>query len=149
MASETASSLDVAGLAGAGQPAVGRAVVPGVSVSQRTAELGCRPDALARSLTAGRARIIGLVVSYLKNYFCPEAVERLSVALRERGCHVLLLMGTPAVGEVDGVMQEILDDQASGVALAFVSMPVVERWRASGIPVVLFDRAGTTRAGRA
>ncbi len=150
MAGEKITSHDVAQRAGVSQSAVSRVFTPGAPVSQHTAEkvrraaleLGYRPNALARSLTAGRSRIIGLVVAYLENYFYPEAVERLSIALQERGYHVLVFMGAPMAGDVEGVMQEILDYQVSGIVLASVSMssPLAERCQAAGIPVVLFNR---------
>src|SRR3712207_6544428 len=98
MANEKVTSLDVARLAGVSQSAVSRVFTPGASASQTTvdkvrraaAQLGYRPNVLARSLITGRSRIIGLVVAYLENYFYPEVVERLSVALQEQGYHVLV-----------------------------------------------------------
>lgn len=150
MANEKVTSLDVARLAGVSQSAVSRVFTPGASASKTTVEkvrraadeLGYRPNVLARSLITGRSRIIGLVVAYLENYFYPEAVERLSVALQERGYHVLVFMAAQTVSDVDGVMREILDYQVDGIVLASVSMSsgLAERCQSSGIPVVLFNR---------
>lgn len=150
MANEKVTSLDVAKLAGVSQSAVSRVYTPGASVSKRTAEkvrkaslqLGYRPNVLARAMITGRSRIIGLVVAYLENYFYPAAVERLSVALQEQGYHVLVFMAAPTVGDVQSVMQEILDYQVDGIVLASVSMSSVlaEQCQAFGIPVVLFNR---------
>ena len=150
MASEKITSLDVARRAGVSQSAVSRVFTPGASVSKRTiekvrraaAELGYRPNVLARSLITGRSRIIGLVVAYLENYFYPEVVERLSVALQEQGYHVLVFMAAPTVGDVESVLQEILDYQVDGIVLASVSMSSVlaEQCQSLGIPVVLFNR---------
>ena len=121
MANEKITSLDVARRAGVSQSAVSRVFTPGASVSKHTvekvrraaAELGYRPNVLARSLITGRSRIIGLVVAYLENYFYP-VVERLSVALQEQGYHVLVFMAAPTVGDVQGVVQEILDYRSTG-----------------------------------
>lgn len=150
MANGKVTSLDVAERAGVSQSAVSRVFTPGASASKRTAEkvrraaaeLGYRPNVLARSLITGRSRIIGLVVAYLENYFYPEAVERLSMALQEQGYRVLVFMAAPTVGKVDGVLQEILDYQVDGIVLASVSMSslLAERCQAVGIPVVLFNR---------
>src|ERR671917_625503 len=106
MANDKVTSLDVARRAGVSQSAVPRGFTPGESASKRTiekvrraaAELGYRRNVLARSLITGRSRIIGLVVAYLNNYFYPEAVERLSVALQEQGYHVLVFLAAPTVG---------------------------------------------------
>ena len=150
MGSERVTSLDVARLAGVSQSAVSRHFTPGGSVSAKTAakvrqaaeDLGYRPNVLARSLITGRSRIIGLVVAYLDNYFYPLMVELLSVALQEKGYHVLVFMATPTVGDVDRVMQEILDYQVDGLVLASVSMSSVlaARCQAADIPVVLINR---------
>ena len=150
MANEKVTSLDVARRAGVSQSAVSRVFTPGASASKRTiekvrraaAELGYRPNVLARSLITGRSRIIGLVVAYLENYVYPEVVERLSVALQEQGYHVLVFMAAPTVGDVEGVLQEILDYQVDGIVLASVSMSSIlaEQCQSLDIPVVLFNR---------
>jgi DNA-binding LacI/PurR family transcriptional regulator len=150
MAGEKVTSLDVARLAGVSQSAVSRVFTPGASASKDTiekvkraaAQLGYRPNVLARSLITGRSRIIGLLVAYLENYFYPEVVERLSVALQEQGYHVLVFMAAPTVGDVQNVLQEILDYQVDGIVLASVSMSSVlaEQCQSFGIPVVLFNR---------
>ncbi len=150
MANDKVTSLDVARRAGVSQSAVSRVFTPGAPASKRTIEkvrraadeLGYRPNVLARSLITGRSRIIGLVVAYLENYFYPEVVERLSVALQEKGYHVLIFLAAPSVGDVQGVMQEILDYQVDGIVLASVSMSssLAEKCQSFDIPVVLFNR---------
>lgn len=150
MANEKVTSVDVAKRAGVSQSAVSRVFTPGASASKETvakvrkaaAELGYRPNVLARSLITGRSRIIGLVVAYLDNYFYPEVVERLSVALQQKGYHVLVFMASTTVGDVESVLQEILDYQVDGLVLASVSMSSVlaGECQALGIPVVLFNR---------
>jgi Transcriptional regulators len=109
-----ATSLDVARRAGVSQSAVSRAFTPGASVAPATrarvlaaaAELGYRPNALARSLITGRSRLIGLVVAYLDNQYYPIALERLSNALQARGYHVLIFMTSQSAVDVDAVLAE-------------------------------------------
>ena len=151
MANEKVTSLDVARRAGVSQSAVSRVFTPGASASKRTvekvrraaAELGYRPNVLARSLITGRSRIIGLVVAYLENYFYPEVVERLSVALQEQGYHVLVFMAAPTVGDVESVAAG--DPRLPGRRhRARLGLDVLRRspseCQAFGIPVVLFNR---------
>ncbi|MEZ5776993.1 MAG: LacI family DNA-binding transcriptional regulator [Paracoccaceae bacterium] len=150
MASDKITSLQVAKRAGVSQSAVSRVFTPGASASKKTvekvrkaaAELGYRPNALARAMITGKSRIIGLVVAYLDNYFYPVVIERLSVALQERGYHVLVFMAASTIGDVESVMQEILDYQVDGIVLASVSMSSVlaAQCQSHGIPVVLFNR---------
>ncbi|MCH2095066.1 MAG: LacI family DNA-binding transcriptional regulator [Rhodobacteraceae bacterium] len=141
----------VAQLAGVSQSAVSRVFTPGASASQKTvdkvrkaaAELGYRPNVLARAMVSGKSRIIGLVVAYLENHFYPEALEKLSNALQEQGYHVLIFMASNARDNVDAVVEEILDYQVDGIIAASVALSsdLADRCRAAGVPVVLFNRS--------
>ncbi len=147
---KSVTSVDVARKAGVSQSAVSRYFTPGASVSAKMAEkirvaadeLGYRPNVLARSLITGKSRIIGLVVYYLENSFYPEAVEKLSIALQENGYHVLLFMASNTVGDVEPVVQQILDYRVDGIIMVSVSVSSVlaERCRDLSIPVMLFNR---------
>lgn len=147
---ERVTSMDVAKRAGVSQSAVSRVFTPGASVSKKTAEkvrvaareLGYRPNVLARSLITGRSRIIGLVVAYLDNYFYPEVLEKLSTALQAEGYHVMVFMASQTAGNIDGVLEEILDYQVDGIVMASVAMSsdLAARCQGAGVPVVLFNR---------
>ena len=151
MARDNVTSLDVARMAGVSQSAVSRVFTPGASVSQSmtdrvlaaATELGYRPNVLARSMITGKSRLIGLVVAYLDNQFYPEILEKMSTSLQQRGYHVLVFMAQQTSGNIDSVLQEILDYQVDGIVLASVAMSsqLAERCDAAGIPVVLFNRA--------
>lgn len=148
MTKSSVTSTDVARLANVSQSAVSRTFTPGASVSDKTRdkvmtaarELGYRPNALARSLTSGRSRIIGLVVAYLENHFYPIVIEKLSRSLQSRGYHVLLFMTEP--GQQDEVIHEILQYQVDGVVMASVTLSshIAEECAAIGVPVVLLNR---------
>ena len=150
MAGERITSLQVARLAGVSQSAVSRVFTPGASASPKTAEkvrraakqLGYRPNVLARAMVSGRSRIIGLVVAYLENQFYPQALEKLSCALQQRGYHVLVFMAPKTAGNIDAVIEEILDYQVDGIIAASVAMSseLSHRCRAAGVPMVLFNR---------
>lgn len=144
------TSVEVARRAGVSQSAVSRVFTPGASASRKTAEkvrkaaaeLGYRPNVLARAMVSGRSRIIGLVVAYLENYFYPDALERLSNALQEEGYHVLIFMASQKAGNIDNVVEEILDYQVEGIVAASVAMgsELSERCHAAGVPIVFFNR---------
>ena len=145
------TSLQVAERAGVSQSAVSRVFTPGASVSAKTAEkvrkaaaeLGYRPNVLARAMVSGKSRIIGLLVAYLDNHFYPEALEILSNRLQERGYHVLIFMASQTAGNIDSVMEEILDYQVDGIVMASVAMSseISTRCQQAGVPVVLFNRS--------
>ncbi|MGV6847376.1 MAG: LacI family DNA-binding transcriptional regulator [Marinibacterium sp.] len=144
------TSAEVARRAGVSQSAVSRVFTPGASASEATAkkvrkaaaELGYRPNVLARAMVSGKSRIIGLVVAYLENQFYPEALEKLSTALQERGYHVLVFMAAQTAGNIDTVLEEILDYQVDGIIAASVALSseLSDRCRAAGVPMVLFNR---------
>lgn len=144
------TSLDVAKRAGVSRSAVSRVFTPGASVSKRTAskvreaaeELGYRPNVLARAMLTGKSKIIGLVVAYLDNHFYPTVLELLSEALEREGYHVLVFMASHAASDIEDVVEQILDYQVDGLVLASVALSsdLAKRCRASGVPVVLFNR---------
>jgi DNA-binding LacI/PurR family transcriptional regulator len=147
---ERVTLAEVAQLAGVSQSAVSRVFTPGASASAKTArkvraaaeQLGYRPNILARSLTTGKTRIIGLVVAYLDNQFYPVMVERLSHALQERGYHILIILAPDHEEKVEPLVQELLDYQVDGILTASVAMSnaLTSRCDAAGIPVVMFNR---------
>jgi LacI family transcriptional regulator len=146
-----ASSQDVARRAGVSQSAVSRVFTPGASVSLRmrqkvvaaAEELGYRPNVLARSLSTGRSRIIGLVVAYIDNQYYPAAIERLCQALQKQGFRVLIFLSAQNDPDIEDVLAEILDYQVDGIVMASVAISSVlaGRCAAAGVPVVLFNRS--------
>jgi DNA-binding LacI/PurR family transcriptional regulator len=111
-------------------------------VRAAAAELGYRPNTLARAMITGRSRIIGLVVAYLDNQFYPVALERLSTALQAEGYHVLVFIASNATEDLENVVQDLMDYQVDGIITASVSMSsaLTETCAAAGIPVVMFNR---------
>jgi DNA-binding LacI/PurR family transcriptional regulator len=143
------TSLDVARRAGVSQSAVSR-VFSGASASAETAarvrqaaaELGYRPNPLARAMITGRSRIVGLVVAYLDNQFYPVAIERLSKALQAQGYHVLLFMASNDPAGIAGVVSDLMAYRVDGIITASVSLTadLTRRCADAGVPVVMFNR---------
>jgi DNA-binding LacI/PurR family transcriptional regulator len=151
MSKEKITSQQVAQLAGVSQSAVSRVYTLGASASKKTtakvhkaaATLGYRPNVLARAMVSGKSRIIGLVVAYLENQFYPDAIEKLSTQLQEKGYHVLIFMASKTASNIDSVVEEILDYQVEGIIFASVALSsqLADRCRSAGIPIVLFNRS--------
>lgn len=150
MAGRKVTSFDVARRAGVSQSAVSRVFTPGGSASAATAakvrkaaeELGYRPNPIARAMSTGSSRIVGLVVAYLDNQFYPLALERLSNALQARGYHILIFMASNAAEGVERVVRELIDYHVDGIVTASVALSndLTRRCAAEGIPVVMFNR---------
>ncbi len=151
MSNSRITAQQVAAAAGVSQSAVSRVFTPGASASPRTVakvqqaarELGYRPNSLARAMVSGKSRMIGLVVAYLQNQFYPDAMEKLSSQLQEKGYHLLVFLAAQTDGDIDRVVSEILDYQVDGIIAASVAMSsdLSERCRQIGVPLVLFNRS--------
>lgn len=151
MSNSRITAQQVAAAAGVSQSAVSRVFTPGASASPRTIakvqqaamELGYRPNSLARAMVSGKSRMIGLVVAYLQNQFYPDAMERLSNQLQERGYHLLVFLSAQTESNIDTVVSEILGYQVDGIIAASVAMSsdLSERCRQAGVPLVLFNRS--------
>ena len=149
---KTITLSEVAQLAEVSTSAVSRTFTPGASVAPATRErvlqaartLGYRPNAIARTLTTKRSRIIGVVVSYLQNQFYPVVIEKLSQALQQHGYHVLLFVsdGHETGADIDDQLMDVMQYQVDGLVLASVTLSsaLAQGCQAAGVPVVLFNR---------
>lgn len=148
MSKQIVTSIDVAKRAQVSQSAVSRTFTAGASVSVKTrekvtkaaAELGYRPNALARAVISGRSKLIAILVAYLDNQFYPIVLEKLSRSLQEQGYQVLLFMTEP--GKQDDVVRQILQYQVEGIAMvsATLSSNLAKECAETGIPVVMLNR---------
>jgi DNA-binding LacI/PurR family transcriptional regulator len=149
---QATTSSQVAAKARVSQSAVSRTFTPGGSVSVKTrekvlkaaADLGYRPNALARAMISGRSKLIALLVAYLDNQFYPIVLEQLSRILQAKGYQVLLFMTDP--GNQDEVVQRILQYKVEGIVMASATLSSVlaKECADTGIPVVMFNRYVTT-----
>ena len=144
--SRAVTSYDVARRAGVSQSAVSRALTPGGSVSVATrarimaavAELGYRPNAIARSLITQRSNMVAIIVANID--FHPEMTAHLSRAFAARGQHVLLFT-LDAEAEAESVVDQIWQYRVDGVVAA-VTLPrqQVALLRQRRTPLVFLNR---------
>jgi DNA-binding LacI/PurR family transcriptional regulator len=147
--SRPVTAHEVARLAGVSQSAVSRAFTPGASigrdtrlrVEQAAAQLGYRPNLIARSLITRRSTIIGVAVAYLENPFYPAVLEALSNALEAAGYRVLLFTARPGEN-ADPILEEVLRYRVDALVLASASLSshFADECRQAGVPVVLLNR---------
>ena len=139
----------VAALAGVSQSVVSRAFTDGASISAAArekvraaaAELGYRPNLIARSLITRRSNLIGVAMSYMDNQFYPSILEAMSAGFHARGYRLVLF--TPgAGGEADPVLDEILRFGVDAVILASarVTSQFAQCCARAHVPVVLLNR---------
>lgn len=149
--SGTATSYDVARLAGVSQSAVSRCFEPGASISDKTrqkvlaaaAELNYAPNAIARSLAMRRSSIVAVLVTETSTRHTPDILFQLNVELMRRGLHLLLFTITQEIGAGD-VVAEVLRYKVDGV-IACTTLPQEQILRCNqrAIPVVLYNRVAS------
>jgi len=145
----SATSYDVARLAGVSQSAVSRCFKPNASISDKTRkkvlaaaeQLHYAPNAIARSLITRRSNIVAVLITETTTRVTPEILFELNVALLRRGLHLLLFSITQEMGH-DDIIDEVLRYKVDGV-IACTSLPDAQITRCNnrGIPVVLYNRS--------
>lgn len=149
---------DVAKSVGMSISTVSRTFTPGASVGKQARErilsaaqkLGYRPNAIARTLSTRKSRMVALVVSYLHNQFYPTIIERLCKRLELDGFHVLLFVSEDTFStesQTDALLLDILSYQVDAIILAssLMSSKLAKRCRDSATPVVMFNRTSKLR----
>jgi len=143
------TAIDVAKAAGTSQSAVSRAFTANSSLSKdlreriitAARELGYRPNAIARSLTTRRSRIIAVVMSYLNNQFYPDVLEKLLDRFQKADYQILLFTSERS-GLSDPLFEQIMRYQVDAAVLASTALSsrLAGECRAAGVPVVTLNR---------
>ena len=144
------TSFDVARLAGVSRSSVSRAFTPGASVSSKTrkkvhksaAKLGYKVNLIARSLINQRSNIIGLVASDFATPLRGAQIASLSRAFMQRQLHCMLVNTAEAEDDIDGLIELVLQYQATAIVIMSGTPPsvIAERCVAQGIAVIMVDK---------
>lgn len=143
------TSYDVAKLAGVSQSAVSRCFTPGAKASPvmrakvmaAAEQLGYRPNAAARSLAAGRSRLVAMIVTEQSSSAYPELLFEFTHSFSERGVRLV-----PLALQSGEVLPHMLDPlwshQVEGVVVA-TPLPddMLNMMLRRGVQVVLYNRA--------
>lgn len=111
-------------------------------VRDSIAELGYRPNRIARSLRRQSSETIGVIVSDIENPHFTKAVRTIESAAYEQGYRVVLC-NTDESGEKQKAYLEVLaGEQVTGIILApaVADDPTIGQMLDLGIPIVAFDR---------
>lgn len=150
----SATSYDVAQLAGVSQSAVSRCFRPGGSISPETrlrvqkaaAKLGYQPNAIASGLITKRSSLIAVLISNLTNLYYPEVLAELTHRLDAHGQRVLLF-ALKQEGDVDAALDQIWRYRVDGaIAATHLSMEQLGAFARHRVPVVLYNRQAEGQA---
>ncbi len=112
-------------------------------VMQAVAELGYRPNRIARSLRRQRSETIGVVVSDIENPHFSRAVRAIEDAAYKRGYRVVLCNTDETPRKQRDYLQVLADEQVVGVILAPADPAdsMIGKLLDMGVPIVAFDRS--------
>ncbi|MCR9137633.1 MAG: LacI family transcriptional regulator [Alphaproteobacteria bacterium] len=159
MRGKRATSYDVAKLAGVSQSAVSRTFSPNKSASKKTRakvlaaaqELGFVPDPIAKSLSLGRSRLAGLVVTQYAQQNYPVALKSAVDVMTETGDSILLQI-VDATDDGDTAIARLLRRRVDVILCAAgVSEAAARTCAEASVPLVLINRrlnfAGVDQVG--
>ena len=149
---------DIARMAGVSVTTVSRALNDAPEISGETRERimeicrreGYRTNLLARSLSASRTNVIGVVLPDISGPFHAALALHIETCAAEHGYQVMLCNGQPGDGRIDGLFDILIGQRVDGIILASASnsaMDLLERYQ-SIVPTVLlgaFARASSAR----
>lgn len=145
-----ATSRDVARLAGVSQSSVCRVfderwnsrISPALreKVLSAAKEVGYCPNAIARSLTAQRSGIIGVILSEDFNEFYYDLVRRITNGLQQLGMRVMLFNAAP-YRDVKQVLRSLMEYRVDGILLtaAAISTMAEATLQDMSVPLVLVN----------
>lgn len=101
-----------------------------------------RPSAIARSLSTGRTRTFGMVVTSIYNPFTAGIVQGAGEIAREAGCSLLIACARDDCMDVPHQVQMLQQQWVDGIFLATQPLPDVvwRELRFGRTPVVIMDR---------
>jgi DNA-binding LacI/PurR family transcriptional regulator len=111
------------------------------AVLQAIEELDYRPNAIARSLVERRTRILGVMISDLRNPFFGDVVSGIQIRAAEIGYRVLFNTGDRVPELEEAAIESLLELRADGLILAAprVDDAIIER-ACRTVPVVVLNR---------
>ncbi|TPW75652.1 LacI family DNA-binding transcriptional regulator [Schumannella soli] len=144
---------EVAAEAGVGRATVARTLGGYGSVSPKTREvvlaaaqrLGYRPNSVARSMSTGETRTLGVVLADVGNPFFAGVLRGIADAARRADYDVLVLSTDEDLAQEAAAIDVLVDKRVDGVILAPAAgrqarMPQIDLLEQRGIPLVLLDR---------
>ncbi|MDQ1129668.1 LacI family DNA-binding transcriptional regulator [Microbacterium sp. SORGH_AS_0888] len=108
-------------------------------VDRAIAELGYRPNELARSLLGRGTHVIGLIVPTVADPFFGEFVAAAEAGLADRGYRTLLCDSLRSVERETASLDLLLAHQVAGV-ITSTHNEEVSLYRTAGLPIVALDR---------
>ncbi len=111
-------------------------------VQRAIAEMNYVPNPNARGLRAGRTRLLGLVVSDVKNPFFPELIDSFESLAADRGVEVIFTHTNYDPQRLQRCIQRMVERSVDGIAVmtSEVDEAALEQAARKSVPVVLMNQ---------
>jgi len=105
-------------------------------------ELGYRPNRVARSLRAQRSKVIGLIISDIRNPFFSEISRAVETVAMKSGYSVLMCNTDEDPKKEARYLELMSEEKVAGILLSPTKTGVkhLQEYRKNSPPIVLFDR---------
>ncbi len=106
-------------------------------------ETGYLPDGSARTLSSGRSRLFGVIISNLTNPFFPELLQSFEEKAVSLGYEVLVASTAYDLQRMHTCINRMLERKVDGVAVMTFGIegPLLNRFADHGVPLVFMDAA--------
>ncbi len=106
-------------------------------------ELGYFPNTQARALVSGKSRLLGVIISDIKNPFFPELVESFEEIAVPAGYEILIGSTGYDTRRMELCIQRMLERKVEAVAVMTfgIEEPLLDRMSRQGIPLAFVDVA--------
>lgn len=112
-------------------------------VEQAIAQLGYRPNAVARSLVSRKTKTIGLIVTDFAQGFFPDTTRTIELEAARRGYAVHIITASGEPGLVRTALERARDGQFAGIIVNTATVGFetdLQQAASEGFPVVLIHR---------
>lgn len=133
-------SVSTASRALTGKGQVSRQTI--VKVQRIARQLGYRPNSLARGLKTNSSRLVGLVVHNIFNATYQKVAQVIQTRLFGSNYHVILCISNDDPAQEAIYLETLLNHRVDGLVIVPTgeNLPLLERFTASGIPLVTIMR---------
>ena len=113
-------------------------------VKKKAAEMGYRPNSIARQLRDGRSRTLGLLVPRINRAFFANVIHGVESIAKQEGYQLLICQSNDSVEEEEEAIKTLREQKVAGIIVSRASDAIHDDFYQEilddGIPLVMFDR---------
>ncbi|WP_111708313.1 LacI family DNA-binding transcriptional regulator [Lutibacter citreus] len=115
-----------------------------VAVKQVAENLNYQPNYLASALRKGKSNLVGVIIPKSNSSFFSSVLENIEEVLNKEGYNIIITQSNESYEKecrnIDALLYTQVDGVIASLANETVDLSYYEKIKATGIPLVLFDR---------